>query len=376
MAATVSDVLRRFLPAFLRANHRTLNRAQRRAVWAITRCRTPEMGGSLHACGACGTREFHYHSCNHRCCPLCGKSATAEWVDRELSKRVGAPYFMVNFTLPAELRPLFFTPAAKDVYQILFAAVAAALSATLADPRWLGAATCGFTAVLHTWNQRLLFHPHIHCIVPGAGIDLNGRVVTVKNANYLVPKAALGRAFRERFRQAFEALAAEQPLPAVDPAVWSKDWGVFLKPFGDGQAAIKYLGAYVCRTAIGDSRILAVDDDMVSFRWTDRANHNAQRTKTITGVEFVARYLRHVLPCRMRAIRYYGFCHPAARNKRERVAFHTGRPLLIGPFQAHTPKPAVPRPCPCCGAPMAVLWCFLPDWKSGRAPPATQRQRA
>ena len=369
MVAAVSDVLRRFLPAFLRAHHGTLNRAQRRAVWAITHCRTAVMGGHLCGCGACGAREFHYHSCNHRSCPLCGRADTTEWVERELGKRVGAPYFMVTFTLPEELRPLFFTPAAKEVYDAFFGTAAAALSDTLANPRWLGAANCGFTAVLHTWNQRLLFHPHIHCIVPGAGIDADGRVVTVKNPNFLVPQPVLRAAFRARFRERLAALAAGHPLPAVDAAVWNKDWGVHLQPFGDGQCAIKYLGAYVCRTAIGDSRILASDDQTVTFRWTDRANHNAQRTETIPGVEFVARYLRHVLPRGMRAIRYYGFCHPAAKDKRERIAFHTGRPLLIGPFQAPAPKPPTPRPCPCCGAPMAVLLRLLPAWNSSRAPP-------
>lgn len=369
MAATVSDVLRRFLPGLLRAHHGTLNRAQRRAVWAVTRCRTAAMGGHLCGCGACGTRRFHYHSCNHRSCPLCGRADTAQWVERELGKRVGAPYFMVTFTLPEELRPLFFTPAAGEVYQLLFAAASAALSGTLANPRWLGAATCGFTMVLHTWNQRLLFHPHLHCIVPGAGIDITGKVVTVRNANFLVPQPVLRKGFRARFRDGLAALAAQHDLPAVDPAVWDKDWGVHLQPFGDGHAAIKYLGAYVCRTAIGDSRILAADDHSVTFRWTDRANHNAPRTETLTGVEFVRRYLRHVLPRGMRAIRYYGFCHPAAKDKRERVAFQTGRPLLIGPFQAPVPKPAAARPCPCCGAPMAVLLRLPPDWKSGRAPP-------
>jgi hypothetical protein len=369
MAATVSDVLRRFLPAFLRANHGTLNRAQRRAVWAITRCRTPAMGGHLHACAACGTRRFFWHSCNHRSCPLCGKADTSQWVERGLSKRVGAPYFMVTFTLPEELRPLFFTPAAKHVYQLFLEAAARALKAALANPRWLGAATCGFIAVLHTWNRRLLFHPHLHCIVPGAGIDAAGKVVTVRNANFLVPQPVLRKAFREAFRGCLAQLAAEHTLPALDPAVWDKDWGVHLQAFGDGQQAIKYLGAYVCRTAIGDSRIAGIDGDNVTFRWKDRANGDAPRTETIPGTEFVSRYLRHVLPRGMRAIRYYGFCHPAAKDKRERVAFHTGRPLLVGPFQPPAPKPAAPRPCPCCGAPMKPVLKAPPAWHACRAPP-------
>ncbi|MBP7951803.1 MAG: transposase, partial [Verrucomicrobiales bacterium] len=326
--------------AHVREHRHAMGEAQRRAAWAVNHCRTAEMGGHLHACGSCGKREFHFHSCNHRSCPQCGKRATADWVERQLGKRVGAPYFMVTFTLPEELRPLFFTAAAKDVYQLFFSAASSALSDTLANPKWLGAKTSGFITVLHTWNQRLHFHPHLHCIVPGAGLDAAGRVVTVKNARFLVPQPALRIVFRGRFRDALAGLTGEHPgLPAIDPAVWHKDWGVHLQPFGSGENIIKDLGRYVCRTAIGDSRIVSVTDTHVTFRYKDRAKGDAPRVETITGAEFTARYLRHVLPQGLRAIRYHGFLHPAAKAKRERIAFHTGRPLLIGAAATTPPKP-------------------------------------
>ena len=386
MAAAVIDALRRFLPAHLREHRHAMGEAQRRAAWAITHCRSAEMGGHLHACDKCHTREFHFHSCNHRSCPQCGKDATALWVERELGKRVGAPYFMVTFTLPEELRPLFFTPQAKDVYQLLFSAASSALSDTLANPKWLGAKTSGFTMILHTWNQRLHFHPHIHCIVPGAGIDAKGRVVTVANANFLVPQPALRGVFRARFRDGFADLAKQHPLPAIDPAVWRKDWGVHLQPFGSGENIIKYLGRYVCRTAIGDSRVLSVSDTHVSFSWKDRANGDAVRTETLEGGEFVNRYLRHVLPRGLRAVRYFGFCHPAAKTKRERIAFHTGRPLLIGAVPVTPVKPPHVVACPCCGEPMKKLLRLLPAWSANtanaspgrpaRAPPPAKRSCA
>ena len=378
MAATVTviDALRRFLPAHLRDHRHAISKAQRRAVWAITHCRRAEMGEHLHACGKCHAREFHFHSCNHRSCPQCGKNATAEWVDRQLGKRVDAPYFMVTFTLPEELRPLFFTPQAKEIYQLFFSAASTALSDTLANPRWLGAKTSGFTMILHTWNQRLHFHPHLHCIVPGAGIHANGRVVTVKNANFLVPQPALQSVFRARFRDSLASLTHEHPLPAIDPAVWQKDWGVHLQPFGSGENIIKYLSRYVCRTAIGDSRLVSVSDTHVSFRWKDRANGDAQRIETLKGAEFVKRYLRHVLPRGLRAVRYYGFCHPAAKAKRERIAFHNGRPLLIGPLPAPPIKPPHVVACRCCGEPMKKLLRLLPAWSSGRAPPPIRRSCA
>lgn len=375
MAAAVIDALRRFLPAHLREHRHAMSEAQRRAAWAITHCRTEEMGGHLYAC-ACGKREFHFHSCNHRSCPQCGKDATAQWVERELRKRVGAAYFMVTFTLPEELRALFFTAQAKEIYQLFFKAASSSLTDTLANPRWLGARTSGFTMVLHTWNQRLHFHPHIHCIVPGAGIAADGRVVTVRNENFLVPQPALRSIFRARFRDAYTALAEEHPLPAIDPAVWQKDWGVDLKPFGSGENIIKYLGAYVCRTAIGNSRIISVSDTHVSFRWKDRAHGDAQRVETLEGPEFIKRYLRHVLPRGLRAVRYFGFCHPASKIKHERIAFHTGRPLHIGPAKVAPEKPPHVVACPCCGEPMKKLLQLLPAWRPSRAPPPLHRSCA
>jgi hypothetical protein len=372
MATTVIDALRRFLPAWRRGNTLT-SQAQRRAVWAITHCRTAELGGHLHACD-CGTREFHFHSCNHRACPQCGKDATSKWVARELGKRVGAPYFMVTFTLPEELRPLFLSRQTKEIYQLFFTAAASTLSNTLASPRWLGAMTSGFTMVLHTWNQRLNFHPHLHCIVPGAGIASNEKVITVKDENFLVPQPALRRIFRARFRDALSDLKKKHPLLAIDPVVWQKDWGVHLQPFGSGENIIKYLGAYVCRSAIGDSRVLSISDTHVTFRWKDRANGNAQKVETLEGVEFVKRYLRHVLPRGLRAIRYYGFCHPAARVKRERIAFHTGRPLLLGALALPPEKPApAAYLCPCCGGKMKHIASMHPHWRVPRGPPKQKR---
>lgn len=192
----------------------------------------------------------------------------------------------------------------------------------------------------------------------------------VKSPGFLVPQPVLRKNFRRLFRQKLEALARlpeNADLPSVDPAVWTKDWGVHLQPFGNGAHAIKYLGTYVSRTAIADARIVSIGDSTVTFTWKDRACGNARRTETVSGTEFVSRYLRHVLPVGLRSIRRYGYCHPAAKDTRERVAFHTGCTLVVGP-----PEPVPPSPgflCPCCGAPM-IPWQKLPAlWKSGRAPP-------
>jgi len=367
--ASVIGALRRFLPDFLRENP-VLDRARRRAVWALTHCRTAAMGGHVHACEKCGVAHFAFHSCNHRSCPQCGARDTAAWVDRELGKRIAAPYFMVTFTLPEELRVLFFTPSAKALYDAFFAAASGALTTTLENPRWVGAATSGFTMVLHTWNRRLLFHPHIHTITPGAGLDARLNVVSVKNAGFLVPQPVLREAFRARFRRELDALRSlpeHRELPAVDPGVWNKDWGVHIQPCDDGKHLIKYLGTYVCRTAISDSRILEVTDSTVTFSWKDRRNGDAKRTETISGVEFVRRFLRHVLPVGLRAIRRYGYCHPSAKYIRERIAFHSGVPLVLGPEKAPEPRP--PLLCPRCQTVLVPFERLLATWITNRGPP-------
>ena len=176
---TVLGALRQFMPEFLNASPR-LSPEQRSALWAITHCRTPALGGRAFACTDCSHVHFAWHSCNHKACPQCGRAATGRWVQRELTKLVDAPYFLVTFTLPAQLRSCFFGPFAKEAYDLFFAAVSGALSEKLATAKGLRAGVSGFTAVLHTWNQQLGFHPHIHCLVPGAGLDTLGHFVRVK----------------------------------------------------------------------------------------------------------------------------------------------------------------------------------------------------
>jgi hypothetical protein len=360
--ATVLAALRRFLPPFLEAG-RPLSPAQRRALWAITHCRTPALGGQAFGCPDCGHLHFAYHSCNHKACPQCGARATGRWIERELRKLIQAPYFLVTFTLPAELRGCFQGAAAKQAYDLFFAAAAAALSEKLAADKGLRAHVSGFTAVLHTWTQRLEFHPHLHCLVPGAGLDADGQYVRVPNDQFLVFLPHLKGAFREHFQRRFQALAWP-----VDPAVWRKEWGVHIQPAGAGAAALKYLGRYVARTAITDARLLAVTEHDVTFRWKDRAR-NQDAILTLPGVEFVERYLRHVLPVGLRSIRYYGFCHPTAKAKRLRVQLHSGRAVEFGVSPVPQPTSSACPACPRCGRPTQKLFTLTPAYAIRGPPP-------
>jgi hypothetical protein len=361
---TVVGALRRFLPEFLQTDP-ALSPAQRRAIWAITHCRTAALGGNVFVCKRCKHLHFAYHSCNHKACPQCGALANRRWVQRELNKLLNAPYFLVTFTLPAQLRSNFFGPFAKQAYDLFFSAAMRALSEKLASDKALHAALCGFTALLHTWNQRLEFHPHIHCLVPGAGLDDQGKFVRVKNPDFLLFLPHLQCAFRQHFFQLLKDHNWQ-----VDPQVWDKDWGVHIQPAGSGASAVKYLGAYVARTAISDSRIVALSADSISFRWKDRSDHNRTKIKTLPGIEFVRHYLRHVLPIGLRSIRYYGFCHPAAKANRLRVQLHSGRTVLFvapGPTNGAIPSSAS-RGCPHCGQPMQLLL-SVSLWNKSRGPP-------
>lgn len=336
--------------------------AVRRAIWAIAFCRTSVLGGSHYHCGQCSRSHFAYHSCNHRACPRCGRAETSEWVERELDKRVNAHYFLVTMTLPEAVRPLFFGPQAKDAYDLFFGSGAKALAEKLAQAKGLRAKVNGFTAVLHTWGQRMQFHPHIHFLVPGAGINANGKVVRVRSEKFLVAHQKLSGAFRAYFKAGME-----QRRWQVDPDVWRrKGWGVHIEHVGDGAHAVRYLGRYVKRSVIDERRIFKSENGEVTFRWRDRSDNNRSKLLTLSGVEFVRRYLRHVLPVGLRSIRYYGFCHPAAKRNRDRIKLSTGMAICVG----KRPRPTTSKPpvsCPKCQRPMRLVGQVPPF--GPRAPP-------
>ena len=368
--ATVLEALRRFIPEFLKKTP-ALSPQQHRAIWAITHCRTPALGGRAFACKQCGHLHFAYHSCNHKACPQCGAQAAHRWVQRELAKRINAPYFLVTFTLPSQLRSSFLGVREKQAYELFFQAASGALREKLAADKALRASINGFIAVLHTWTQKLEFHPHLHCLVPGAGLNEQGRFVRVRKPQFLLHLPHLQAAFRQHL---YRLLKEHQWT--VDPQVWRKDWGVHIQPSGSGFSALKYLGAYVSRTAITNARMFRVAPDSVTFRWKDRSNGNRSRELTLPGMEFVRRYLRHVLPAGLRSIRYYGFCHPTAKANRMRVQLHSARAVQFGetvtllPDQIDSASPACPR----CGQPTQLVFC-LSRFYSNRAPPSTQRPK-
>ena len=276
----------------------------------------------------------------------------------QLDKLINAPYFMVTFTLPSELRAVM-RRHAEVLYNEFFAVSSRCLRDQLASHEdGLGAADSGFFGIMHTWTQLLRYHPHIHYIVPGIGVGEDGRLSRVAKADYLMPWEPLRDTFVTGFKTMLES---HDLLSACPPEVWAKDWRINIQAFGNGQNAVKYLGAYVRKTAIGNSRIKAIDPDKhtVTFSYLDRADEGVRKEKTLSGVEFISRYLQHVFPGKFHRLRYYGYLHSRSKSRLLKLQTLTETPIVLDVRAAE--GEAEPS-CPSCGKGMQVVDTFDRRW--------------
>jgi hypothetical protein len=251
------------------------------------------MGGHVYRCRDCAETSFGFHSCHHRACPRCGGADTAAWTQRQEARLLPVDYFLVTFTVPQELRGAF-AQRPETMHALLFRESAATLQEVAAVPRLLGA-ELGFVGVLHTWGRQLQHHPHVHYIVPGGGLSAGGkRWVAARQRDWLLPVAKLAAVFRRRLE---EAMRAEAPAlhAAVPAGTWRRPWVVHSQPAGSGTGVVRYLARYVGRTAIGNERIVAMNDETVTFNYTDSATQQ-RKQMTLTAAEFLRRYLQHVPP--------------------------------------------------------------------------------
>ncbi len=255
---TVADVLRRYGGQYLERFGATMPGEHKKVLHAITACRTGELGTVLYVCQSCGEIYAIGRSCGNRHCPTCQHEKTKAWLDKQTDRLLPCPYFLVTFTLPAELRALARSHQ-RVIYAALFEASSEALRALAANPRFVGTDRLGFFGVLHTWGRTLEYHPHVHYVVPGGGIDEGGSRWLPSRADFLVPEEALSILFRAKFR---DILARQNLLHLVDPAAWRRDWVVDSQAAGDGRASLRYLAPYVFRVAIGNHRIVSCEDGM------------------------------------------------------------------------------------------------------------------
>ena len=317
-----------------------LNTWQLRTLSALRRCRTAALGGHIDACDDCGTVKISYNSCRNRHCPKCQGKNRDDWIQARVSELLPVPYFHVVFTLPDSINSLAMQHP-KLVYDILFESAWATLK-TFGKKNTL---QTGMIAVLHTWGQNLSLHPHLHCIVPGGGVDKNGGWVNIRSdGKFLFPVKALSKVYRAKF---CDALKAKNPddYTKVKKGLWSKPWVVYAKkPFGTAHSVVEYLGRYTHKVAISNNRIQEVDDKNVTFKYKDYRQNGTKKQMVLSHGEFIRRFALHILPKRFVKIRHYGFL--SSTWKRQKLQ-NLQKKMNFTPIAKET-KAATIRKCQCC----------------------------
>jgi ribosomal protein L37AE/L43A len=380
----VAEVIRSCRDTFLEQYGASLTPEQRRALDDLTACRTAALGGHVLECPECGHQEVSYNSCGNRHCPKCQATAAARWLETQAADLLDTPYFHVVFSLPSALGPMALSNP-RVVYGLLMRAAAQTLLEVAANPKHLGAEV-GVLEVLHTWGQNLALHPHVHCVVTGGGLSLDESRWIAGRDDYFLPVPILRCVFRGKFlsglRTAFQkgrlrfpgrlaALARPARFHRLLDETVRTEWVVYAKPPTKGPATVlKYLARYTHKTAISNSRLVSLTDDQVTFGWKDYAHGGRRGTMTLEAVEFVRRFLMHVLPTGFVRVRHYGLL--ANRHRQEKLARcrellgmavpPQGDPVPTDPVTppAQETMVAPTRVCPRCGAGRMVVVAEFP----------------
>ena len=388
-ALEVADILRAHGPAWRQAQRGHLSLAQLKVMSAIEQCRSAAMGGHVLRCDGCGTDQVSYNSCRNRHCPKCQSAAAQRWLAARQADLLPVEYYHVVFTLPAPIADLAYQNKAA-IYGLLFDVAAEVLLTIAADRKHLGA-RIGATLVLHTWGSALTHHPHVHGIVPGGGLAPDSKTWVACRPGFFLPVRVLSRLMRRRFLEELARLHQAGQLkffgvlaPLADAQAFGQwlaplrtcEWVVYAKrPFAGPQAVLAYLSRYTHRVAIANSRLLAMDERGVTFRWKDYRAKGATRHKvmTLAPEEFMRRFLLHVLPCGFHRIRHYGLLANGARRSnlllaRELLHVAAAAPPAAQDSDARSTAPAPTFICWHCGCAMRVLQTFARA-PAIRAPP-------
>ena len=309
---TIGEIFQAYGPSYLKAFGDKIPKCHRKAIKDLASCRTGELGWHVYECPDCGEVHYVNHSCRNRSCPLCHSRQREDWLSARTEELLPVPYFHVIFTVPEELRrPVRSNPA--TLLNVLMTAAGQTLLKFGRDSRFIGGKT-GVVMVLHTWTGAMEYHPHVHCMVPSGGID--GLLWRRSREGFLFPVTAMSKVFRGMFLD----LAREaEPGFEIPSGVMEKDWVVYAKPAPNKvDSLIKYLGRYVHRVAISNSRILALEDGKVSFQWKD-SRDSRKKVMVLPVFEFMRRYLQHVLPSGFHKVRYFGFMSPSNRKVFRRI---------------------------------------------------------
>lgn len=304
---------------------------QAKAANCIINCKTGAYGSNMSTCGGCGHTEYHHNSCRNRSCPMCQELPKEKWIDAQKEDVLDAPYYHVVFTLPHELNPLIYYNQ-KELYGLLYDAAADTLKELSMDKKYLSARP-GFLSVMHTWGSDMSYHPHLHVIQLGGGLNSNGRWLA-KDAGFFLPVKVISKVFRGKYMEGLKILKQGSKLLFHGEALkyrnsyefqelldtcYGKEWAPYCKEAFNGAASvIEYLGRYTHRIAVSNSRIISIDDGNVTYRAKDYRSGGRWIEITVTGVEFIRRFLMHVVPRRFVRIRYYGLL--SSRCKKDKLA--------------------------------------------------------
>lgn len=330
MSIRLADIFKETFPDYLR-RYGKLPQHYYRAVNAIISCGTERLGSHQYECGTCRTPQTHYHSCRNRHCPRCQGYASMQWVQVRMNELIPVPYFHAVFTIPSELNP-FVLRNKKVMYSILFRAVKETLEQLASQDKWLGA-KIGFIAVLHTWGQNMLDHPHLHCIIPAGGLRIRDNRWKHCRNSFFAPVEVMRTVYKGKFMEYFKAALARKEIEfhgvlrqyqvtdtmkkLVDK-LYKTTWVVYIKPsFASPEAVLQYLGSYTHRIALSEKRILSFAGGKVSFAYKDYRDDNKRKVMCLPAVEFIRRFLLHILPDGFMRIRHFGLF--ANRGREERI---------------------------------------------------------
>lgn len=350
MSFTINEIFRHYAAEYLNKHGRDIPVSHLKAIRDIINCRTPIMGGTTYFCEECNTYHYSYHSCKNRNCSQCQNENNQEWIKKQVKKLLPVKYYLLTFTLPAELRTITRSNQ-KLIYSILFKTAAASFQKLAKDPKYIGGQT-GMLAVLHTWSRTLYYHPHIHFIVPCGGYDIERDEWIKANHKFLVPVRALSKIFKTKFRDTLYHTELYKKVPVT---VWKKDFVVNAEPVGKGKSALKYLAQYVYKIAISNKRIINVKKHKVKFRYKESST-GKNKIMTLDVMEFMRRYLQHVLPSGFQKIRYYGFLSSAAKKTFKKIRLLFGIEVNNKSMGKITKKVESDRliKCPKCGSAMVI----------------------
>jgi hypothetical protein len=344
----IQDIFRQYGDVYLQKYGDKMPSLHKKALQAIINCRSKSLGGEVYYCNKCRQYHYSYHSCQNRHCIICQNDDAAEWISKNKKMMLPFSYFLATFTMPEELREQCRSNQ-KLFYNILFKASSDALKTLAKDEKYLGA-DIGMIAILHTWSRALIYHTHVHYLIPGGGIGKDGHTVRFSDDDFLMHVKPLSIIFKAKFRDALKTQAPEF-FYEIPENTWNRDWVVHIKPVGDGQKALEYMGRYLFRVAITNNRIIKLENHKVTFRYTD-SKTGKMKIVSLHALEFIRRFLQHVLPHNFMKVRYYGYLAAAAKNKLSKLR----KMLYLDPIPENEQKNDQQLPkallCPTCGSPL------------------------